>query len=106
VPVRHGTETLGALTGRWVLGAPEAERAMTIMTMAAAVAAPFKDTTLVLIIGLFDLLGMVQSALSDAAWLGFALEGYVFAACCFWIFCFGMSRYSMRIERKLDTGKR
>jgi DNA-binding NtrC family response regulator len=41
VPVRHGTETLGALTGRWVLGAPEAERAMTIMTMAAAVAAPF-----------------------------------------------------------------
>jgi general L-amino acid transport system permease protein len=66
----------------------------------------FKDTTLVLIIGLFDLLGMVQSALSDAAWLGFALEGYVFAACCFWIFCFGMSRYSMHIERKLDTGKR
>ena len=40
----------------------------------------FKDTTLVLIIGLFDLLGIVQAALTDAAWLGFALEGYVFAA--------------------------
>ena len=48
----------------------------------------FKDTTLVLIIGLFDLLGMVQAALTDAAWLGFALEGYVFAGFVFWIFCF------------------
>jgi general L-amino acid transport system permease protein len=64
----------------------------------------FKDTTLVLIIGLFDLLGMVQAALTDAAWLGFALEGYLFAGFCFWVFCFGMSRYSMHIERKLDTG--
>ncbi len=66
----------------------------------------FKDTTLVLIIGLFDLLGMVQAALTDATWLGFALEGYVFAGFCFWVFCFSMSRYSMHIERKLDTGKR
>lgn len=64
----------------------------------------FKDTTLVLIIGLFDLLGIVQAALTDASWLGFALEGYVFAAFVFWIFCFAMSRYSMRIERKLDVG--
>ena len=66
----------------------------------------FKDTTLVLIIGLFDLLGIVQAALTDAAWLGFALEGYVFAAFGFWIFCFGMSRYSMRLERRLGAGQR
>jgi general L-amino acid transport system permease protein len=64
----------------------------------------FKDTTLVLIIGLFDLLGIVQAALTDAAWLGFALEGYVFAAFGFWIFCFAMSRYSMHLERRLSTG--
>ena len=64
----------------------------------------FKDTTLVLIIGLFDLLGIVQAALTDAAWLGFALEGYLFAAFGFWIFCFGMSRYSIYMERRLDTG--
>jgi general L-amino acid transport system permease protein len=31
-------------------------------------------------------------------------EGYVFAALVYWMFCFGMSRYSMRLERKLDTG--
>jgi general L-amino acid transport system permease protein len=66
----------------------------------------FKDTTLVLIIGLFDLLGIVQAALTDSAWLGFALEGYVFAAFGFWIFCFGMSRYSMRLERRLSAGRR
>ncbi|MEM7021405.1 MAG: amino acid ABC transporter permease, partial [Pseudomonadota bacterium] len=64
----------------------------------------FKDTTLVLIIGLFDLLGIVQAALTDASWIGYATEGYVFAGFGFWIFCFGMSRYSMHIERKLDTG--
>jgi general L-amino acid transport system permease protein len=64
----------------------------------------FKDTTLVLIIGLFDLLGIVQAALTDASWIGFATEGYVFAAFGFWIFCFGMSRYSMYVESKLHTG--
>jgi general L-amino acid transport system permease protein len=66
----------------------------------------FKDTTLVLIIGLFDLLGIVKAALTDAGWLGLALEGYVFAGFCFWIFCFGMSRYSMRLERRLNAGRR
>ena len=64
----------------------------------------FKDTTLVLIIGLFDLLAMIQSATQDTKWLGFSIEGYVFAAVTFWIFCFGMSRYSQALERKLHTG--
>ncbi|MCE8035360.1 MAG: amino acid ABC transporter permease [Halomonas sp.] len=64
----------------------------------------FKDTTLVMIIGLFDLLGIVQAALSDSRWLGFSLEGYVFAAFMFWVFCFSMSRYSQYLERKLHTG--
>jgi general L-amino acid transport system permease protein len=64
----------------------------------------FKDTTLVLIIGLFDLLGIVQAALTDPQWLGFSIEGYVFAGFCFWIFCFAMSRYSMHLERKLGAG--
>ena len=67
----------------------------------------FKDTTLVLIIGLFDLLAVVEKVLSaDAAWQGFHAEGLVFAAFMFWIFTFGMSRYSMALERKLDTGHR
>jgi len=64
----------------------------------------FKDTTLVLIIGLFDFLGMVQLAGTNPDWLGFAVEGYVFTAFGFWIFCFGMSRYSQHLEKKLHTG--
>ena len=64
----------------------------------------FKDTSLVIIIGLFDLLNSIKQATTDPVWLGMATEGYVFAALVFWIFCFGMSRYSMRLERKLDTG--
>ena len=64
----------------------------------------FKDTTLVLIIGLFDLLAMIEAALADPKWLGFAIEGLTFAAFVYWIFCFGMSRYSMALERKLHTG--
>ncbi|MEH6628086.1 MAG: amino acid ABC transporter permease [Motiliproteus sp.] len=64
----------------------------------------FKDTSLVLIIGLFDLLAIVQSALSDPKWLGYSVEGYVFVAFVFWVFCFSMSRYSQALEKKLNTG--
>ena len=64
----------------------------------------FKDTSLVLIIGLFDLLGSIQAANADPNWLGFSTEGYVFAGCIYWVFCFSMSRYSQWLERKLQTG--
>lgn len=66
----------------------------------------FKDTTLVLIIGMFDLLGAVDLTLKDPKWVGYSTEGYVFAAAVFWMFCFAMSRYSQSLERKLDTGHR
>ena len=61
----------------------------------------FKDTSLVAIIGMFDLLGIVQAANSDPEWLGFATEGYVVAGVIFWVFCYGMSRYSQGLEKKL-----
>ncbi len=64
----------------------------------------FKDTTLVLIIGLSDLLQMTQLAVTDTKWLGLAIEGYFFAGFTFFLFCFSMSRYSMYLERKLHTG--
>jgi general L-amino acid transport system permease protein len=64
----------------------------------------FKDTTLVLIIGLFDLLGIVQQAFADPNWLGYSVEGYVFAGLVYWAFCFGMSRYSQTLERELARG--
>jgi general L-amino acid transport system permease protein len=60
----------------------------------------FKDTTLVLIIGMFDFLGIIQAALTDPDWLGFALEGYVFAALVYWSICFALSRMSRLVERR------
>ncbi len=67
----------------------------------------FKETTVLLIIGLFDLLGMVQSAASDPAWLspGVSATGYLFAALFFWLFCFSLSRYSAWLERKASVYK-
>jgi general L-amino acid transport system permease protein len=62
----------------------------------------FKDTTLVTIIGLFDLLGVVNQALKDPAWLGMASEGYVFAALIFFVCCFAMSSYGRSLERRLQ----
>ena len=66
----------------------------------------FKDTSLVLIIGLFDLLGIVQFNFSDSNWASpnTPATGFIFAAFVFWIFCFGMSRYSIYMERRLHTG--
>lgn len=64
----------------------------------------FKDTTLVSIIGLLDPLGIGRAALSDVKWTGLAAEVYVFIAVFFFICCFGMSRYSLYLERKLQTG--
>jgi general L-amino acid transport system permease protein len=66
----------------------------------------FKDTSLVLIIGLFDLMNIVHNATTNPAWLGFSTEGYVFAAAVYWLFCFGMSRYSQSLEQRLHTGHR
>jgi general L-amino acid transport system permease protein len=64
----------------------------------------FKDTTLVIVIGLFELLNIVQAAFRDANWAGLAKEGYAFVALVFFLFCYGMSRYSLYLERKLHTG--
>ena len=68
----------------------------------------FKDTTLVLIIGLFDFLGMIHSSLSDPTWASPVqpITGYTFAAFVYFWFCFGMSRYSIYTERRLAAGQR
>jgi len=65
----------------------------------------FKDTSLVLIIGMFDLLGMVQAASTDPEWMGYVMEGYVFAGFIFWLFCFSMSRTSLRLEKRLEQAR-
>ena len=66
----------------------------------------FKDTTLVIIIGLFDLLGTINASLNDANWRGSSTEAYVFAAAIYFCFCFFMSRYSQMLEREFNKGRR
>ena len=68
----------------------------------------FKDTTLVSIVGIFDLLGAGQSALSDAAWSSpvQATSMYLYIGILFFVFCFGMSRYSIYMENKLSKSRR
>jgi general L-amino acid transport system permease protein len=60
----------------------------------------FKDTSLVLIIGLFDLLSTIKVSLTDPAWAGFGVEAYLFAALVYFVFCFAMSLYSRRLEKE------
>ena len=64
----------------------------------------YKDTTLVVIIGLLDPIGLSQSILADSKWQGLSTEIYVFIAIFFFISCFSMSRYSIYLEKKLHTG--
>jgi len=64
----------------------------------------FKDTTLVSIIGLLDPLGLSNAIRADADWNGIVWGIYGFIALLFFIVCFSMSRYSMYLERRLQTG--
>lgn len=66
----------------------------------------FKDTSLVAIVGLFDLLGLTQTILKDVAWIGSFVEAFLFIGLVYWICCFAMSRYSQSLERRLETGHR
>ena len=63
-----------------------------------------KDTTLVSIIGLFDVLTMLRSIGKDRTWLGLHIEPLVFGAIMFFLICFAMSKYSRHLEEKLSTG--
>lgn len=62
----------------------------------------FKDTTLVTIIGIFDILGAVNQAVKDPAWLGLRYEGYVFTMIIFFACCFAISSYARSMERRLN----
>ncbi len=63
-----------------------------------------KDTSLVVIIALYDLLKTTQSVLSDPSWMAFSSEAYIFVALIYFFCCYFMSSYSRRLEKELDTG--
>jgi len=66
----------------------------------------FKDTSLVSIISMFDLLGAVNVAMTDPEWRKFHIESLVFVAAIYFMMCFAMARYGENLERKLDRSNR
>ncbi len=64
----------------------------------------YKDSVLVIVIGLLDPLGIGQASLADTKWQGLSTEVYLFVAIFFFISCYAMARYSLYLERKLHTG--
>jgi len=63
----------------------------------------FKDTSLVVIIALWDLLKTTQSMLSNPEWMGFSREAYLFVAILYFLGCFSMANYSRKLEKELST---
>ncbi len=62
-----------------------------------------KDTPLIFVVGLLEIVGMLNLAKTNPEWLGFAMEGYVFASIVFFIICYAMSKYSYNLELKYKT---
>lgn len=107
---RGQSEAAGALGfGFWTtqgyIVMPQALRAVLPGVVNSAISL-FKDSTYVMVVGLFDLLNIVTAALSDAKWLGLTTEGYVFVGLIYWSFCFGLSQVSARLERDADRRDR
>ena len=65
-----------------------------------------KNTTLVLIVSILDLLGIAQAALADPNWVGMNKEAYAFAGVIYWLGCFGLSRVGLALERSRAKGER
>lgn len=66
----------------------------------------FKDTSLVVIIGLFDLLNAVKTQMQEPAWRGFGIEAYIGVSILYFGFCYAMSKYSQRLEADLSRSHR
>ena len=77
-----------------------------IPTMVSSAISLLKDTSLVVIIGLFDMLGVANLVLANPIWLGKMFETYVFVAALYWVMCFSMSRYARHLEIRFSTSDR
>jgi general L-amino acid transport system permease protein len=107
--VPRGQEEAGASLGlsrtkvTWLIVVPQSI-AISLPGVVNVCIAIVKETTIVLIVGLFDFLGVLQAGVADPEWLMAeqAREtAYLFAALVFFCVCFGLSRYSLRLESRL-----
>jgi general L-amino acid transport system permease protein len=83
----------------WLVVLPQALRHV-IPSLIGRCVALFKDTSLVIIVGLLDFLGMIKASAQDPEWLGYDAEAYVFCAFIYWIICFSISQYGKSIEHR------
>lgn len=100
----EAAESLGLnyyLTMRLVV-LPQALKIVIPPTVSILISA-FKDTSLVVIIALYDVLKTTQTVLSNPEWMGFSREAYLFLAVLYFTGCFSMSHYSRRLEKQLST---
>jgi general L-amino acid transport system permease protein len=101
----EAAESLGLnyyLTMRLII-LPQALKIVIPPTVSILISA-FKDTSLVVIIALYDLLKTTQTVLSDPRWMGFSREAYIFVAIIYFLGCFSMSNYSRKLEKELSRG--
>jgi general L-amino acid transport system permease protein len=101
----EAAESLGLnyyLTMRLII-LPQALKIVIPPTVSILISA-FKDTSLVVIIALYDLLKTTQSVLSNPEWMGFSREAYVFVGILYFLGCFSMSNYSRKLEKELSRG--
>ncbi len=82
---------------------PQALRIVIPPTVSVLISA-FKDTSLVVIISLWDLMKTTQTVINDPQWMGFSREAYIFIALLYFLGCFSMSNFSRKLEKELDTG--
>jgi general L-amino acid transport system permease protein len=102
----EASEALGLnyyLTMRLVI-LPQALKIVIPPTVSILISA-FKDTSLVVIIALFDILRTTQTVLSNPEWMGFSKEAYLFIGLLYFLGCFSMSNYSRKLEKELSTGR-
>lgn len=115
--VRGGLQSLpkGQYEATWALGLnqvqsmifiilPQALKAIIPITVSQFISL-FKDTSLVALVGLFDLLGIGKTVLSNPSWLGTHREVYFFIGAVFWVLNYSLSYGSRKLEQKLDTGR-
>lgn len=88
---------LGFWQGTGLIILPQALR-IALPAMTNEFIALVKNTTLVLVVSIFDLLGIAQSAVSDPAWVGMNMEAYAFSGVIYWLICFALSRFSKSLE--------
>jgi general L-amino acid transport system permease protein len=84
-------------TGLIVL--PQALR-ISLPAMTNEFIALIKNTTLVLVVSILDLLGIAQASLADPNWVGMNMEAYAFSGAIYWLICFALSRWSRSLEKK------